>query len=295
MLNNFFNHFPGDFVTSEQLLIEDMLIESIQMYGMDIFYLPRETRDAVDMLYGEDVLKTYTKAYPIEMYIENFTGMEGDGDFISKFGLEIREEIRMIVSRRRFKSIIPNQIRPNEGDLIYVPLLTGFLEIVSVENHNEQAMFYTLGRGRGGNVYLHALRLRAYVFSNEIIHTNNAEINNAVRNYWPKTQLTVANTISKFVNDEIVYQGIDLANSSARAYVFDYIPNTILEVYRTQGIFTSANGVIRGYTSNATANLVSSSDTIPMNTVSEDIQDNQRLSDEVDTILDFSESNPFGS
>jgi hypothetical protein len=97
------------------------------------------------------------------MYIENFTGMEGDGDFISKFGLEIREEVRMIVSRRRFKATIPDLIRPNEGDLIYIPLFTSFFEIIGVENQNDQAMFYTLGRGRGGNVYLYALQLKQYV------------------------------------------------------------------------------------------------------------------------------------
>jgi len=295
MLNNFFNQFPGDFVTSEQLLVEDCLIESIQMHGMDLYYLPRETRDTFDMLYGEDVLKTYTKAYPIEMYIENFTGMEGEGDFISKFGLEIREEIRMIVSRRRFKSVVPNQIRPNEGDLLYIPLFTSFFEVIAVENQNDQAMFYTLGRGRGGNVFLYALQLKQYVYSNEVINTNIQEINNAARNYWPKVKLTIANTSSKFVNDEIVYQGNSLANASAQAYVFDYISSISMDVYRTQGIFTSANGIIRGVTSNSTANIVDSSDTIPMSTISEDIQDNQRLSDEVDTILDFSETNPFGS
>lgn len=295
MLNNFFNNFPGDFITSEQLLVEDLVIEAIQMYGMDLFYLPRESRDEFDMLYGEDVLKTYTKAYPIEMYIENFTGMEGEGDFISKFGLEIREEIRMIVSRRRFKATIPDLIRPNEGDLIYIPIFTSFFEIIGVENQNDQAMFYTLGRGRGGNVYLYALQLKQYVFSNEVIATDNTEINNSFRNYWPKVRLTIANTTTQFLNDEIIYQGNSIANATAQAYLFDFVSNTTIDVYRTQGTFSSANGIIRGSTSNATANIVSSSDTVLMSTFSEDIQDNQRLSDEVDSILNFSENNPFGS
>ena len=82
----YFNNFPSGQITSEQLLVEDLLIESMQIHGMDVFYLPRTSRDSVDQLFGEDTLKQYLTAYNIEMYLENVTGMEGEGDFISKFG-----------------------------------------------------------------------------------------------------------------------------------------------------------------------------------------------------------------
>ena len=82
---------------------------------MDIFYMPRSSRDSVDLLYGEDTLKTYTSAFALEMYLEDVTGMEGEGDFMSKFGLEIRDELTFLVSRRRFAFTV-NQTRPNEGD-----------------------------------------------------------------------------------------------------------------------------------------------------------------------------------
>jgi len=100
--NVYFNPFPSSQITSEQLLVEDLVIEAMQIYGMDIFYLPRSSRDQVDYLYGEDTLKQYVTAYPIEMYLENVTGMDGEQDFISKFGLEIRDELTFLVSRRRF-------------------------------------------------------------------------------------------------------------------------------------------------------------------------------------------------
>ena len=159
--NFYFNNFPAEQITSEQLLVEDLVIEAMQIHGMDVFYLPRTSRDSVDMLYGEDTLKQYVTAYPIEMYLENVTGMDGEGDFISKFGLEIRDELSLLVSRRRFKYATgaSNLIRPREGDLVYIPLIQNFFEITFVEHENDQAMFYTLGRGRGGNVYVYALKM----------------------------------------------------------------------------------------------------------------------------------------
>ena len=168
--NVYFNPFPLNQITSEQLLVEDLLIEALKIYGMDVYYLPRSSGDEVDYIYGEDSNKQYTSAYPIELYLENVTGMDGEGDFISKFGLEIRDEITLLVSRRRFASTVP-QKRPNEGDLIYVPLVQNFFEISFVEHENDQAMFYTLGRGRGANVYVYALKLKQLVFSNELIST----------------------------------------------------------------------------------------------------------------------------
>ena len=200
--NVYFNPFPTSQITNEQLLVEDLVIEAMQMYGMDVYYLPRGTRDQVDYLYGEDTLKQYTTAYPIEMYMENITGMSGEQDFISKFGLEIRDEVSMLVSRRRWKATVPG-IRPNEGDLVYIPLVKNLFEITYVEHENDQAMFYTLGRGRGGNVYLYGLKLKQYVFSNEIVRVGISEIDDQVRDYYPRNKLVFSATGSgTFVADE---------------------------------------------------------------------------------------------
>ena len=291
--NLYFNNFPSSQVTSEQLLVEDLIIESMQIHGMDVFYLPRTTRDQIDYLYGEDTLKQYVKAYPIEMYLENVTGMDGEGDFISKFGLEIRDEMQFLVSRRRFKATVP-QIRPNEGDLIYVPLVQNFFEITFVEHENDQAMFHTLGRGRGGNVYVYAIKMKQFVFSNEIVETGVAEVDNQIKDHYTKIRLSLSNVSGSFLNDEVVYQGANLASSTAKALIYDFVPNSHMDVYRTQGIFANSSGIIVGTKSNASANLVASNDTALMNNPFEDIFDNARIESEANTIIDWSEHNPFG-
>ena len=296
--NFYFNNFPAEQITSEQLLVEDLVIEAMQIHGMDVFYLPRTSRDSVDMLYGEDTLKQYVTAYPIEMYLENVTGMDGEGDFISKFGLEIRDELSLLVSRRRFKYATgaSNLIRPREGDLVYIPLIQNFFEITFVEHENDQAMFYTLGRGRGGNVYVYALKMKQFVFSEEVINTGNDEIDAQIRDSYARTQLTLAAGGSgTFVADEIVYQGTTLANATFQSIVYSWASATRkLDVIRTIGTYANnANtiGVTSGaiFVSSGTANT-----TYNDNTTFEDIMDNSLIEGESDSIIDFSESNPFG-
>ena len=289
--NNYFNNFPTSQITNEQLLVEDLVIEALQMYGMDVYYLPRSTRDQVDYLFGEDTLKQYITAYPIEMYLENVIGMEGEQDFISKFGLEIRDEVRMLVSRRRFVATIP-QIRPNEGDLIYIPLVKNFFEITHVEHEDNQAMFYTLGRGRGGNVYVYGLKMKQYVFSNEIVDVGISEIDDQVRQYYPRTTIALTSGSGKFVNDEIIYQGANLAYATAQALVYDFTPNSSVSIYRTIGTFNA--GSVKGNTSGAIWTADAGDDLTPYNTPSEDIIDNKRIETESDSIIDFTETNPFG-
>jgi hypothetical protein len=297
--NFYFNNFPsrlgnGNAVTPEQLLVEDLVIEALKIYGLDVYYLPRTTRDEVDYLFGEDVLKQYRTAHPIEMYLENVTGMEGEGDFISKFGLEIRDEITFLVSRLRFRYTVNGLTRPLEGDLIYIPMLTGLYEITYVEHESNQAMYYTLGRGRGGNVYVYALKLKQYVFSSEIIETGVEEIDNAVKAYYPRTRISLTSGgTGKFVNDEIVYQGSSLSAATAQALVYDFVPNTYIDIYRTQGSFVSTTNV-KGNTSNASWGITLVSDAATQNNAFEDIIDNARIEAASDGIIDFSETNPFG-
>ena len=296
--NFYFNNFPAEQITSEQLLVEDLVIETMQIHGMDLYYMPRESRDSVDMLYGEDTLKTYTKAYPIEMYLENVTGMDGEGDFISKFGLEIRDELSLLVSRRRFKYATgaSNLIRPREGDLVYIPLIQNFFEITFVEHENDQAMFYTLGRGRGGNVYVYALKMKQFVFSEEVIHTGIEEIDEQIRESYKRTQLTMAAGGSgTFVQDEIVYQGTTLANATFRATTYDWSATTRkLNVVLTIGTYAN-NTLTKGVTSNASWTSFSTANTsYNDNNAFEDIMDNSLIEGESDSIIDFSENNPFG-
>ena len=288
--NVYFNPFPKN-ITSEQLLVEDLLIEAMQIYGMEVFYLPRSSRDQVDFLYGEDTLKQYTEAYTIEMYLEDVTGMEGEGDFISKFGLEIKDEVTFLISRRRFAATVP-QTRPNEGDLVYVPLVQNFFEITFVEHENNQAMYYTLGRGRGANVYVYALKMKQFVFSNEIIQTGIAEVDEQIRDAYPRTRISLLSGSGTFIEYEIVYQGSNLAYATAQAIVYDTTGNSSIDIIRVIGNFVSGN--VRGNTSSANWIINTVSDTATMNTAFEDVVDNSRIESEADGILDFTENNPFG-
>lgn len=295
--NFYFHNFPIDQVTQEQLLVEDLVIEAMQIYGMDVYYLPRGTRDQIDYIYGDDPLKTFTKAHMLEMYLENVSGMDGEGDFISKFGLEIRDELTLLVSRRRFKYTTQASAldRPREGDLIYLPMLKNFFEITFVEHENDQAMFYTLGRGRGGNVYVYALKLKQFVFSNEVIATGVSEIDDSIRNYYPRTNITLTTGTGEFENDEIVYQGTSLANANAQAIIYSSSltgTNNHITVIRTQGLFVSGNVI--GVTSGAVWNANVISQLAEMDDPFEDLQDNNRFETEGANILDWTEKNPFG-
>jgi hypothetical protein len=297
--NFYFNNFPQHQITSEQLLVEDLVIEAMQIHGMDVYYLPQTSRDQVDMLYGEDTLKEFRTAYGIEMYLENVSGMDGEGDFISKFGLEIRDEVTLLMSRRRFASLGTSLIRPREGDLVYIPLLQNFFEISFVEHENNQAMFYTLGRGRGGNVYVYALKLKQFVFSEEIISTGVDEIDDQIFDSYKRSSLPLANTTvfpagtGSFVPGEIIYQGSSLATANAQAIVYSYTAHSSVDIIRVQGSFVTGN--VRGNTSNTLRRSISYNDDSQVgNSIFEDIADNVRIETEADGILDFTENNPFG-
>lgn len=139
--NIFFRNYDA---SMEQKLLEDLVIESIRQYGEDMYYLPRKI-NAYDPIYGEDAQSSYESSYLVEMYIKSVDGFEGDGTFLSKFGLEIRDRVTFTIARRVFEDEISSeneQLRPNEGDLIYFPLNKKCFQIKYVEKFS---MFYPLG------------------------------------------------------------------------------------------------------------------------------------------------------
>ena len=153
-------------------------------------------------------------------------------------------------------------------------------------------MFYTLGRGRDANIYVYALKLKQLVFSNEVIQTGVSEIDNQIRDHYPRTKISLSAGSGTFVNDEIVYVGANLTSATARAIVYDFIPNTHIDVIQVRGTFASGNVV--GNTSNAQWSINTVDDTAYMDNAFEDIQDNNRIETESDSIIDFTETNPFG-
>ena len=134
------NVFFSEGTRSEQLLYEDLIIESVKIYGQDVYYLPREMV-TTDRLFREDVLSKFDENYLIEMYLQNYDGFQGDGTLLSKFGVRISEEATFVVSRRRWEDLVQarsnnlvSSERPNEGDAIYFPLTQQLFQIKFIEN-----------------------------------------------------------------------------------------------------------------------------------------------------------------
>ena len=139
--NFYFNNFSN---SQEQVLIEDLVLESIKIYGHDMYYCPR-TLVAKDDIYGEDTISEYKTAYYVDLYIKNVDSYEGDGNFLSKFNLEIRDQMTLTISVRNFMNEIGNLEmidRPQEGDLIYIPMLDRLLVVKYV---NKNPVFYQMG------------------------------------------------------------------------------------------------------------------------------------------------------
>ena len=147
---------------SEQTLWEDLVIESIRIFGLDVFYIKR-TDGAIDRILNEDDIPTYEDAYQIEMYVKNVDGFAGEGDFLSKFGIQVRDQMTMVCARKVFERGISAQDserpRPMEGDLIWLPFCRKMFEITFVEH---EAVFY-----QGGKLQSYEIRMELFEWSHD--------------------------------------------------------------------------------------------------------------------------------
>ena len=158
---------------TEQMLVEDLIIESLRIYGKEVFYIPR-TLVSKDEILGEDRLSEFKTAFPIEMYFENIDSYGGQGAFIQKFGLMIEQSATLVVARRRWDQFVGRYgvttvpSRPNEGDLIYFPLTKSLFEIRFVSH---QDPFYQLGQ-----LYVYKLQVELFQYASERIDTGVKEV-----------------------------------------------------------------------------------------------------------------------
>ena len=158
---------------NEQRLMEDMIIESLHIYGQNLYYIPR-TLVSKDNILGEDRLSRFKSSFPIEMYFENVDSFDGQGAFIQKFGLMMEQSATLVVARRRWEQLVGRYgqttipSRPNEGDLLYFPLTKGLFEIKFVKH---QDPFYQLGR-----LYTYKLQVELFQYSSERIDTGIPEV-----------------------------------------------------------------------------------------------------------------------
>ena len=179
-INHHFQGGNGIGNTNEKKLYEDLIIEGLKIYGHDVYYLPR-TLVNQDLILGEDSLSKFDDSYLIEMYVETTEGLAGEQELINKFGLEIREETTFMLSKRRWNDAVDSyhtmikEGRPNEGDIIYYPLLNKFFEISFVE---DQEPFFQLG-----NLPVYKLRARTWEYSSEKLDTGVTDIDSAEDQY----------------------------------------------------------------------------------------------------------------
>lgn len=158
----------------EQDLYEDLIIESIKMYGQDVYYLPREIVEKED-IFLDSIQSQFSDAYKVEVFIENAEGFEGEGDLFTKFGIELRDQATFVIARRRWKHLIGDrldsaQFRPREGDVIYLPLSESLFQVMKVET---ESPFYQLSQ-----LPLFRMQCELFEFSDEDFDTGIPGIDN---------------------------------------------------------------------------------------------------------------------
>ena len=285
--NLYFNNFND---TPEQRLIEDLMIETIKINGVDCYYIPNINESARDLIYGEDPLKKFTSAYPLEMYVTNVDGYEGEREFFSKFGLEIRNNMSVIISKRSFARWVPQDryIRPREGDLIYVPFLSQRGEMYEIKYVNYSEAFYILGNKYP---YFYKLELEKFKYSQETIAVGIPDVDNVVvQDAYNVTLMMTANAASSnFTVGE--YVSANTGNASGTVTYWDR-PSGTLKVTDLLGTFAN-NQLITGNTSGA--HFVVSDAVDPLTDPQErEMYDNFGIQTEADNYVDLSETNPFG-
>ena len=211
------NPYFSQSVRSEQRLFEDIVIESLKMYGQDIYYLPRDIL-AEDRILGEDIPSRFNSSYKIEMYIENVDGFDGEGDLFTKFGVEIRDQATFIISKRRWTQTVQrydNEItvsRPAEGDLLYIPYSRKLFQITHVEHEQP---FYQLQ-----NLPTYKLRCELFEYNDEDLDTGVETIDDIEADYAYRYNLTIDTTSTQATATSTIdssgsLSGITISNSGA--------------------------------------------------------------------------------
>jgi hypothetical protein len=293
---------------SEQNLLEDLLIESMQIMGHDVYYIPRKIVKH-DFILNEDVISSFDKSFSLEMYVESVDGFEGDGDLMTKFGLEIRDQVTLVCSRKRWNALIGrhgytyDSVRPREGDLIYLPLTGGLFEIKFVEDKNPFFQLGGSGRSKGNNPTF-KLVCELFEYGGQEIDTGVAAIDNI--------QVAHSQSYRSYVefDDELHTLGETLTitlpsgvtgETEALRYTRtdDGIILSVGTLTFNDGAFHSltVGTTFTGQTSGTTSTITS---LIGLMSGDEELFENDALTQnssfdiQGNNFIDFSESNPFG-
>jgi hypothetical protein len=277
----------------EQRLFEDLIVESIKIMGFDGYYLPNDNDVARDLLYGEDPVKKFQSAFPVELYLSSAMDYIGEKEFFSKFGLEIKNNVNVIISRRTFAQRVPQNIfqRPREGDLIYIPFLNGTGELYEIKFADQDKDFHALGRVLP---YFYELNLEKFKYSHEIIDTGVDQIDIVTTQNSYQIQLTTGAGSGHYAQKDVVYQAPDdtHANATVVAVVQQWLPlQNLLSVSNIAGEFVQGQNIL-SVSSNANY-ILESFDPLEEH-LRDDSYDNFVIEESANGVVDFSETNPFG-
>jgi hypothetical protein len=293
----------------EQNLLEDLLIESMKIMGHDVFYIPRKIIKR-DFILNEDVISSFDASFLIEMFVESVDGFEGDGDLMTKFGLETRDQLTLVCSRRRWNSLIGrhgytnDSVRPREGDLIYVPFSGGLFEIKFVE---DKSPFFQLG-GSGdtkGTIPTFKLTCELFEYSGQEIDTGVPEVD-LIQVGHTQGSRALLDFDGGDVHDLGETLTIELPSGilgEAELLQYEHTTNGSIATFGTltfnDGEFhtltvgTELTGQTSGTTSTVTS-VVDLNDGDAALFVNDDLTQNSSFDIIGNDYIDFSESNPFG-
>ena len=233
--------------SSEQKLVQDLINEQLRMYGQDVVYMPRQ------LIYEKTIIKEvlvskFDDNFRIEAYISNFNGFGGQGDLLTKFGVKTSDELTLIISKERYEDFISPFLlddpdikvatRPQEGDLIYLPIDNGLFEIKYVEG---KVPFYQLN-----NLYVYELRCEIFRYEDELIDTSIDEVDRSVQEFGyiqtinmvkdTATTATVTVSIASTLNKSVQY--IDLINDGT-----GYLSTPVIQITKAPVGGTDATAV----------------------------------------------------
>lgn len=276
--NKYFNLYKQ---RQEQNLLEDLIRESIKIHGIDAIYIPRK-HQKIDSIFREDPLSSFNDYHHMEMYIKTVDGFEGEGELFSKFGLDIKNQITFSISRLTFHEVVGKELlRPNEGDLIYIPLSNAdaLYEIRHVSTKNA---FYNLGE-----YYMYDVQCEQFAFQDENIKTGIDGIDAMSDAGSQTTLLRLGAGSGIFLPGEVVYQGPSVIGADAKGTVVSTTSDGGLVVKDVFGVFDMSLGAVIGSKSSASFILQEGPNAI--------VNDFGAKNDEMkpNTYIDFTESNPF--
>jgi hypothetical protein len=301
--NPYFKDYSG-----EQDLTEDLTIEIIKTMGREMYYIPRNIVE-LDKIFGEGKRVNYKNSVPLEMYIDSVSGFQGQGDIASKFGIEIKDNVYLTLSRKRFiqevQSRFPAITRPREGDLVYFPLSKSLFEINFVEHENP---FYQLGK-----LYSFRLTCELFSYNQENVSTGTTDIDaTQTENRQYSYRYIIASelngiTLYSYYPGEFVYQckGLSGANCTEEIATFNAtvatkpLGDAYLELINLQGT-VSVGDTLKGADSKIEC-VVSAETGITTNLYLSNFEDKTPAgdNDEIETevtkldIFDFTETDPF--